>query len=170
MQLYAKPVRIISSPDGKKTSSRIIDAEEKGLINFPCPKEVRDVLAPLIKDLLNKPDKEEESVSGIPTSSVYSRSDQEGFLGKCLVAPMSARVDEGTLKIVVTFDDEMDCVWEWKSEFKNDSWDSRVVEVVALMDLICIRADQMASKVPDPDEFVSLFVAQLRHQGFKLLA
>lgn len=106
----------------------------------------------------------------IPTSCVYPRDDQEGFLGKTLVAPIHVRMDEGDTRIVITFNDEPDIVLDWKSDRLNDPWDYCVVECVALIDLVCVRADQIWLGQGDEIERLSRISEMCCNLGFKLTA
>lgn len=176
MQVYTKPVRIVSSNDGRKPNLKIIDKLDKVVVSFSeCGrKEERAVIAPLIRDFLNgeAPVKQVADVyQTTPTACVYPRKDKEGFLGKTLRAPIVATVDDVSLRIVVTFDDEPDCIWTWESEHLNDPWDLRVTEVVAILDFVCVRADLIFDRDKGfPEDFVIDLGEQLKALGFAPVA
>lgn len=158
------PVILKSSGTSKEhTNDMIVDKDSRLIAKLHCSCATKDYIGPQIVTLLNR------SQEIMPTTCVTS--DGETFVGRPINAPLTMRSKEHEYpSIVVTFDDEPDISLTWVSPHPSVPWDYRVVEIVAVMDLYCIRADQIYTGTTDKPSALGKISAMLVEAGFKLWA
>lgn len=105
----------------------------------------------------------------MPTTCVRSRGD--GFVATPINAPIMMTHQESEKCIItVRFNEEPDIILTWENPHVSIPWDYRVVEVVAVMDLYCIRADQIWTGTIDKTHALAKISEMLVQAGFKLWA
>lgn len=107
----------------------------------------------------------------IPTSHVVPHPTiDQAFFAEGIISPINCEGKGLWPDVTVRFDEEPDIIAKW-SPNKTDHWDSCVCEVIAVMELVCIRADHIWNnkKIADKDKHPE-FTKVLIQLGFAITA